>query len=320
VATDPALRYAPIVSSLRSDPHSGDLVAVSPGRALRPGPTRPAAELLVQPSPDAPPCPFCGGHEQETPPEVLALGRPPGAPRDSPGWRVRVVPNLYPALSGGDGAHEVAVHGPEHRMRLAETEPDVLPLVAQAWSQRAHALAESGLPGVVAGVNEGRRAGSSLEHSHSQLVATAAPPPRLARELDLAAGGADVLDTPLDGPRVVARRAGIVAFTPYAARFGHELRLAPEEPAPDAFADPEALAAALELAVQALDASLGAVPFNLVLHSRPAGVHTPFRWHLEVLPRLGVQAMIELGAGILVCHVDPDASAEAYRSALARRA
>ena len=44
--------------------------------------------------------PFAEGHEDQTPPEVYAL-RDGSAP-DSPGWRVRVVPNLYPALAPGE--------------------------------------------------------------------------------------------------------------------------------------------------------------------------------------------------------------------------
>ncbi len=76
---------------------------------------------------------------------------------------------------------------------------------------------------------------------------------------------------------------------------------------------------ALRLAVEAFDAQHGAIPFNVLVHTRPAGVATPFRWHLEVLPRLGVQALLELGAGVMVCHADPEAAAGAYREALAGR-
>jgi UDPglucose--hexose-1-phosphate uridylyltransferase len=171
---------------------------------------------------------------------------------------------------------------------------------------------------VIAGVNEGRRAGASLEHSHSQLLALPTPPPRLAAELERAAAGVELLDTPADGERVVHADDELVAFTPWAPRFGHELRLAPCAPEPDAFADPALLARALALAVAALDAALGAVPLTVIVHSRPAGDARPFRWHLEVLPRLGSPALIELGGGISVCPVDPVEAAADYREALTR--
>jgi UDPglucose--hexose-1-phosphate uridylyltransferase len=254
-----------------------------------------------------------------TPPEVLALGRPDGAPPDTPGWRVRVVPNLNPAVDGAEGAHEVAAHGTAHLLRLAELDPDELGLIAEAWALRARAHADAGRPGVVAGVNEGRRAGASLEHSHSQILALPEPPPRLATELALAADGADVLDTSPDGPRAVAVDDGVVLFSPEAPRVGYELRAAPVDVQPDAFAAPTRLAVALRLAVAAFDALHGAIPLNVLLHTRPAGVATPFRWHLEVIPRVGVQALLELGAGVMVCHAAPEGAAEAYREALAGR-
>src|SRR4029078_11466703 len=83
------------VPELREDPLTGAVVIVAPGRADRPdmfsAPPSPPGAL-----PDN--CPFCPGHEAMTPPEVSRTGT--GAP-DTPGWRVRVVPNLYP-LVGGD--------------------------------------------------------------------------------------------------------------------------------------------------------------------------------------------------------------------------
>jgi UDPglucose--hexose-1-phosphate uridylyltransferase len=306
------------VSSLRTDEHSGELVAVSPGRGTRPGAATLSPDAAVRPRPGAPPCPFCEGHEERTPREILALGRAPGAPPDGPGWTVRVVPNLFPAIEADDGAHEVAAHGGAHRLRLAELADGVLGTIAEAWCRRALAHAASGRPAVLAGVNEGRRAGASLEHSHSQLLAMPHAPPRLAAELARAAEGADVLDTPLDGARVVCVDDGLVAYTPWAPRVGHELRVAPAEPEPDAYGDAGRLAAALRLAVAALDATLGPVPLNVIVHSRPAGLTTPFRWHLEVLPRLGAPALVEFGAGITVCSVDPETAAERYRDALAR--
>src|SRR5688572_33392044 len=68
----------------RFDPLTGSRVLISPDRAERP--IRPAGA-----------CPFCEGHESETPPELLAF-RDPGTAPNGPGWRVRVVPNRYAAV------------------------------------------------------------------------------------------------------------------------------------------------------------------------------------------------------------------------------
>src|SRR5579862_1414023 len=97
------------MQELRTDEVTGTCVIVAPGRATRPvvfsPPTATAATALES-------CPFCPGHEAMTPPEVARVGV--GAP-DTPGWQVRVVPNLYPIVGsegGLPGAHDVLVLSP----------------------------------------------------------------------------------------------------------------------------------------------------------------------------------------------------------------
>src|SRR6202042_450960 len=85
------------VTDLRRDPLAGRWVAIAPARATRPGAAKQVEDEVAS-------CPFCAGHEDCTPPEVLRLGDGPT------GWDVRVVPNLYPALE----RQEVVIHGPEH--------------------------------------------------------------------------------------------------------------------------------------------------------------------------------------------------------------
>src|SRR5260370_17705478 len=78
---------------------------------------------------DAKNCPFCAGNEAKTPPEVLVYGRNGGG-ANTTGWRIRVVPNKFPALgierglgregerrsakNNGVGAHEVLRDAPHH--------------------------------------------------------------------------------------------------------------------------------------------------------------------------------------------------------------
>ncbi|HVR04890.1 MAG TPA: DUF4921 family protein [Solirubrobacteraceae bacterium] len=80
---------------LRVDPLSGHKTIVAGERSRRPGgaPSCTPAEPI-----DLARDPFLEGHEDQTPPELYAL-RPGGGPPNSPGWTVRVVPNLYPALT-----------------------------------------------------------------------------------------------------------------------------------------------------------------------------------------------------------------------------
>ena len=83
---------------LRKDPIVGRWVIISTDRAKRPTDfVREGVKIKGGF------CPFCPGNESKTPPEIQAYRpNPNGGPppqRDTPGWTVRVVPNLYPALA-----------------------------------------------------------------------------------------------------------------------------------------------------------------------------------------------------------------------------
>jgi UDPglucose--hexose-1-phosphate uridylyltransferase len=267
-------------------------VLVVPGRAGRPGATGRTTRVG-----DAATCPFCGGHEQMTPPEVAALGRREGPP-DSPGWLVRVVPNKYPAFPG----HEVVVHGPEHVISLGDLAPGLLETVVSAWRQRREAHAGLGTGHLLVAINEGAAAGASLDHSHSQLVPFDRAPPLIEREAAAFRDGCP-LCLPLDN--VVRRGEGLVTFCPAWSRLPYETWITPETHAATAPLD-DAIATALADAVGRLRRLLGSdLAWNAVLHESSPASGAPFHWHVELLPRLTVQASVELGAGIWVNMVDP---------------
>lgn len=280
-------------------------MAVTPSRSGRPGASW---EVFEEPAPaELESCPFCEGREDRTPPEVFAL---PAGSRDpnTPGWRVRVVPNKFPAFDG----HEVVVHSPDHVRSLVDLEPGQVPLIAEAWRARAAAAREDGFPHLFAGVNEGYRAGASLHHSHSQLVRFRDEPPAQAIEHD---GGpcrlCDYLSRERDeGTRVIEEREGLMLICPWAGRAPYECLVGPLEHEDDAFKS-AGLAGGLELAVDALRrlrAAAGPRPANLWLHGSG-------HWHIEVLPRLTTFAAIELGTGHYVNSLPPEEAAETLRRA-----
>lgn len=254
------------------DEASGRWVATAPSRAARPGAQRPVDDELAG-------CPFCGGREKRTPPETLRLGAGPT------GWRVRVVPNLYPALE----RQEVVVHGPEHRRSLADLDDQTLDLVALAWQRRAHETGGTVFPIV----NEGREAGASLPHSHSQLAWLPAAPPALLAERGL--------------PEVVPvlERDGLVAGCPRASRVPYEAQIAPAAAERHGLRS-DLLGAALRLLaelVRRLHRVAGdETPFNAWLHDGP-------HWHLELVPRTTRLAGLELGAGVWIDPVPPERAA-----------
>jgi UDPglucose--hexose-1-phosphate uridylyltransferase len=197
-------------------------------------------------------------------------------------WVVRVVPNLYPAFE----RQEVVIHSPRHVRTFADLEDEEVAAVAQAWEARREAVGDGYLH---ASVNEGRGAGSSIAHSHSQLAWFDQTPPEVVREHG---------PVPIERELAFATRDGMTAAAHPAGRLPYESLIA---------GDPFDLPAALLLlreTTRRLRAVEGPVPWNAWLHPG----------HLEVVPRLNVLAGVELGAGIYVNTVAPEDAAEALRA------
>jgi UDPglucose--hexose-1-phosphate uridylyltransferase len=276
---------------------------VAPGRSRRPGAQGRTTRIA-----DAATCPFCEGHEEMTPPEVQAFGRPEGAAPDSPGWTVRVVPNKFPALPG----QEVVIHGPAHVLSFAELPAGVLETTAEAWRARRAAHADAAWTAVA--VNEGPAAGASLDHSHSQIVPVPEIPPLVQAQAEaLSDECALCWALGVEDARTVRHAGGLRTIAPGWSRFAYELWIAPDAHA----AEPgwEELATALADAVRRLRAVVGTdLAWNCVVYAAPAGLDR-WHWHAEVWPRLTVPAAAELGAGLWINIVDPDVAATELRAA-----
>ncbi len=228
---------------------------------------------------------------------------------NTPGWQVRVVPNKYPALD----RHEVVIHSARHASSVGDLRGDELELVARAWRERARAASAAGFKYVQAVLNEGRDAGASLPHSHSQLLPLPCEPPLVAAERD--ADGCAVcsllrLDTP---ERLVIEEDRLVVTCPYAGRTAYELLIAPRAHEGDGFGNdlPGALRLLGEV-VRRLHVVTGSVPLNAWLHTAPFGMEG--HWHIEVVPRLTIPASLELGAGVYVNTLAPEEAAKILRA------
>lgn len=303
----PNLRAVP---DLLLDPLSGRTVILAPGRAARPHGF--AAADPASRSADG--CPFCPGQESMTPPEVARRG--PGE-ADGPGWRVRVVPNLYPFTS----AHEVVVLSPDHDRSFG-----ALPVAAAAEAlavmrdRTAHHLHE-GRAYVQALVNHGREAGASLPHPHGQVVGLDSVPPAVeALGARFSSAGTDLVTRQVDaaaGRDLVVVDGPAPAWCPAASAMPYQMAVAHRagggrfDEAPDPVI--EETAAALGEALARLAATAGDPPYNLVVHTAPAGHAGPFHWYVEILPRLSVVAAFEHGTGVFVNTVAPTDAAAALR-------
>jgi len=330
------------VPELRIDPLSGLRTIVAGERADRPGGAfAPAPAPPLDPEGD----PFLEGHEDRTPPELWAL-RPEGGPPDAPGWKVRVVPNLYPALGPGAGseanapeddplaggygeprlfaaraargAHEVIVNTPGPARSLAELSPEGVETAMGAWRDRMRAHAEAAYVHVI--VNEGREAGASLPHSHAQLYALPFVPATVARERERftahaeRTAGRDLLADLLQeevrlGERIVAIDREAVAVCPFASRVPYQVQILPRAARPS-FEDEGPLGARLLREVLGrLAGVLGAQPsLNLWVRTAPRGAEY-FSWRIDLLPKLTYLAGLELGTGIHLNVVAPERAA-----------
>jgi UDPglucose--hexose-1-phosphate uridylyltransferase len=332
---------------LRLDPLSGLRTIVADERAARPG-----GGFAVAPRPPIDPDadPFLEGHEDRTPPEVHAL-RPGGGAPDTPGWLVRVVPNLYPALEAAEeggappvdplaggrgqpalfsarpatGAHEVIVNSPLPHGSLVELGVEQLETAMGVWRERMRAHAEHA-EYVHVIVNEGREAGASLPHTHAQLYALGFVPAAVARERERFTAwhdrtqGRNLLEDLVQEEvrlreRLVAVDADAVAICPYAARVPFQVQIVPRRPR-GRFEDDGPVAAALLIDVlRRLEAVLGAVPpFNMWVRTAPRGA-SAFCWRIDLLPRLAHLAGLEMGAGVNLNIVAPEQAAEQLRAA-----
>jgi UDPglucose--hexose-1-phosphate uridylyltransferase len=284
---------------LRVDPLSGRIVAIAPARAGRPGASSSHLETGTPEELDT--CPFCEGREDRTPPEVFALpaeGREP----NTPGWSIRVVPNKFPAFEH----QEVVVHSPRHVRSLTDLDAEQLRLVAETWQARAAAAKDGGFPHLFPCINEGRAAGASLPHSHSQLVWLREAPPAVSSERPQ--GLVELLHTAVELRTVVAGSQDLVAFCHPAGRLPYETVIT-SNAASEAWPDADTLAAALVLlceVVRRLRAVEGAIPWN-------AWLHHGHQWHIELVPRLTVLAGLELGAGLYISPLAPERAAETLR-------
>ncbi len=312
------------MTPVRWDPLTGTPLLVAPGRIARPHDTGPV--ITGDPGTGGPAapgeCPFCPGSEDETPPEVWA-DRPGGGVRDTPGWRVRAVPNRFPVLPPEEGIHEVVINSPRHVVELWELSTPEMTTAIDAWAARERVVRHDprGLWPFVF-LNQGAAAGASLQHSHAQLIGLPfAPPLLVAREDAFARAPACPVCAELADAAVarVADAGPLTAWCPQAPPLSGAIRVAPRAHAPEWPERPGGdLAVILGPVMRALAALVGTTAMNLWVNQRHPGGPDAYHWHLEIIPRRATLAGMELGAGVFSLLNDPSALAVALRTQTAR--
>src|SRR5258706_6260237 len=328
---------------LRKDPVVGRWVIISTERSRRP-----TNFQDVQHERTTGFCPFCPGNEDKTPPEVFAFRKDGTAP-NTPGWEVRVVPNKFPALQiegtldrrgeglydkmNGVGAHEVVIETPIHDQDLADLPIEHLVLVLKAYRERMNDLhRDRRFRYVLIFKNHGPGAGATLEHSHTQLIATPIIPKILQEELEGARRYYELKERCVfcdmiqqdtadnNGRRVVTQNDRFLVIEPFAPRFPFETSVLPRrhDSSYQIVSDEEEyvdLASILKDTLQRLNQALDRPPYNFVIHTAPVsdGDLEFFHWHLEIMPKLTRVAGFEIGSGFYINPTPPEDAAQYLR-------
>ncbi len=326
---------------LRRDPIVGRWVIIATERARRPSDVP-----RVRDDQESVLCPFCPGHEDKTPREVYAAGRPAGAAANTPGWKVRVVPNRYPALMiegdlereangiydrmNGVGAHEVIIETPDHRRDVESLDDGEVTEILCAFRARIlDLLNDTRFRSIHLFKIHGPSAGATLEHEHSQLIALPVTPRYVQEEIDGARRHYEhrercifcdiVMQERKERARLVLENEEFVVFAPWAPRSPFETWIVPKRHESSFEAEPKErlarCAQALRSTLKRLGAALGNPPYNYIVHSNPLRdpASPSYHWHIEVMPALTHVAGFEWGSGFYINPVPPEEAAEFLR-------
>lgn len=317
------------MQEIREDPlHRDRHVLLSTGRSERPDETS-APDVDAGPRDD---CVFCRGNEDMTPPAIRE------EPED--GWTFRLIENKYPALRRDPeevedgtgflsprpsyGRHEILVESGDHRPYHAlsvEEKRHGLQILKERFLELER---DADIEYVTVFKNAGDRAGASLSHSHTQLLAAPVVPEEIAEETAVAAEYSeeegrcllcDLIQQEIDdGARVIETTEHVAVVCPYASIWPYQVRIVPRtemacfEEVSDAVLDD--IAAAIDRVMDAYAAVLDDVPYNMVFHSYPARKDGHF--FVELFPREKTMAGAEL-AGLYINEVAPAEAAEVLR-------
>lgn len=323
---------------LRLNLITGEWVIIATERAKRPSDFRSYKEKRY-PAEHMDSCPFCAGNENKTPPEIMRV------PSEG-GWKVRVTQNKFAALNSegerlrfndglkhsitGVGRHEVIVESPLHNMNPALMDTEDLADVIRVYKNRfLEMYSDPKVEHVIVFKNHGERAGTSIEHPHSQIVGTPVVPFQVVGRIYEAVRYFDSTGTCLvcstledelaDGKRIVFGTERFVAVIPYAALSPFHTWIFPKKHSASfgvmGNEDIDDLAHVLKTVLLKCYRGLGNPDYNYVIRSvsPKESESRHLHWYLSIVPRVTQTAGFELGTGMYINTALPEESAEFLR-------
>ncbi|MBT4539998.1 galactose-1-phosphate uridylyltransferase [Candidatus Woesearchaeota archaeon] len=335
------------MTELRKDYLLNKFVIISPKRGQRPHQFKHDIVDSNEDEKDAiKKCFFCPGNENKTPEEIYRLNYKDDDKKKKNTWKIRVFPNKFAAVSDGDaeikthnefftfanatGKHEIVVETSDHKKQLVDLNIEDIVDIFKTYVLRINELEkQENIKYVIVFKNHGKDAGTSIVHSHSQIVAYNIVPTIIKEKEEAVKKYAEnaaknntephcayckILNIEKTSDRKVFENNTFVCFTPYASRMPYEVRFMPKrhvisvkELNEEELFDLAELLKKILLKLKNMDAS-----FNFYLHNG-TGKERQFHFHIELLPRISKWAGFEFGTNTIINSVTPEDAASYYR-------
>jgi UDPglucose--hexose-1-phosphate uridylyltransferase len=324
------------MAELRRHPVSGEWVVICPEKGL----TGSGGESGR--------CIFCPGTEGLTGREVLRV--PGRVEPNGSDWRIRVVAESPPLFHiEGDfskkaaglcdcmeaiGAHEVLLDSPGHYAEFETLDEEHIVSVLSVLRARALDLERDGRLRQVL-IFKVRVAGSN-GHPRWHILSTPFVPGLIKEELKGSAKYFSykercvfcdyIRQEKKSGSRIICEEPGVVAISPYAARFPYEAWILPTKHSPDFGTVAQEDLVGLARSLRKLAAAMMKVPeskgYVIALHTAPFRKPKPgswetidldYHWHLDLKPRLDVLNGLKESGGFHINPVLPETAAGILR-------
>ena len=326
------------LSELRQDLVSGDWILIAPKRGVRPHAfeNKEKRERTHEKG-----CPFES-------PKIHSHSEPFLQFHDKNDWTLQIIENKFPAFTHRDICGSLLKTGPyfvtqgighhdlvitrDHHKDFPDLNREAALDVFKAFQDRYLMLLDDNCLAYVSIFhNWGPKAGASIDHPHYQIIAIPVVPPDVEHSLQgslkyfkknkSCVHCAMIAWEKKEKKRVVFENKHAIAFAPFVSRNSFEVRVFPKKHLPffenTEENDLEATALALQKCLKLIKLALKDPDYNFFIHTAPAKDKKSFshyHWHIEVLPKANVSAGFELGTGIEINPIDPDAAAKILRN------
>ncbi len=308
-------------SEIRKDYIQDKYVIIAPKRNARP------RDVVDMPTATSAPasCVFCPGNIHNAGKRLATVHT---AKKKGEPWAIAVIGNKFPSVSPAFpkayGYQEVVVESADHKPEIEELSTERVAEIFATYAARTRAISkDKKIQYILIFKNNGGVAGASLQHSHSQIFATQFLPPHLLdksqriQEYKLANGSCvycDVIKKERTGPRLVLEDKNVIAFCPYASFYNYEIWLMPKRHVDNITQlnplERKSMAGSLKKILQKIE-RLG-LPYNYYFHQvvNDEDQHL----YMKITPRGSVWAGVEIGSGLIINPIAPEAAAKFYRS------